>query len=472
MTKPRAGTPESHAFVLGRIRAHLAAGGVATRRAFMAAERERAERTGEDHVTPRDADGFPGRWGGALSAARAVDISGLELDDEATDPNYVPPPLEAVPDGFAADRVNTLVDADGEPARQWIRAPRSRAKGELADQVPEGHSIRAVSTLVSGDGRTVQQWIKTSAEAESREELLERLLLELPQRIPARAGAIDGPPATDGDLLAVYPMGDPHIGMLSWAPETGEDFDLPRAQRIMRTAIDELVLRGPATCAALIVNLGDFFHSDDNENRTRRAGHALDVDGRWAKVLRVGIDIMRHTIDRALEAHQRVRVINATGNHDDSSSIFLSVALDAYYTNEPRVEIETSPAPFHYHRFGRCLIGVTHGHMAKGTVLESVMASDRPRDWGETDHRFWLCGHIHHTRRVETRGCTIEAFRTLAPADAWHHAKGYRSGRDMNRITLHRRFGETARHTVTASFLQAQFEALLSSPANRMRASQ
>ena len=369
-------------------------------------------------------------------------------------------PVEAVPEGYSIKRVSSQVGKSGEVEKQWIKAPLAHASGELTDPLPEGHTIAGVSTLVSGDGQTTLQWIKTKKGEESREETLARLFEELPEKVEARKGKVKKPTsASNTELLAVYPLGDPHIGMLSWEPETGDSFDLNKAKKITCDAISDLVSRGPRTKSALVVNLGDFFHSDNENNRTARAGNALDVDGRWTKVLQAGLGIMVFLIDQVLIHHDEVRVINEIGNHDDHSAIFLSVALNAYYRNEPRVDIDMSPARNHWFRFGKNLIGVTHGHNQKHGDLESIMAAERSQDWGETLHRFWYCGHIHHTVKKEMRGCMIESFRTLAPRDAYAATAGYKAGRDMNRITLHKEYGEIGRETVNAAYLKAMYGA-------------
>ena len=107
----------------------------------------------------------------------------------------------------------------------------------------------------------------------------------------------------------------------------------------------------------------------------------LDVDSRWSRILQVGIRVMTHLIDTCLAHHREVKVINEIGNHDDHTAIMLSVALDHHYHQEPRVDIDLSPARFHYHTFGKNLIGVTHGHSAKPESLESIMAYDMADHW-------------------------------------------------------------------------------------------
>ena len=97
------------------------------------------------------------------------------------------------------------------------------------------------------------------------------------------------------------------------------------------------------------------------------------------------------------------------------------------------------------------LIGVTHGHTARGASLPGIMAASVPELWGSTVHRTWLCGHIHHRDLKEYAGCTVEHFRTLAAPDAYATSHGYRSHRDMISILYHREYGEIDRHTLGLS---------------------
>jgi hypothetical protein len=168
---------------------------------------------------------------------------------------------------------------------------------------------------------------------------------------------------------------------------------------------------------------------------------------------------MIRCIQSALLKHEKVTVINAIGNHDDHSSMMLSTVLAHLFGNEPRVDINDAPTIKHYYRFGQCLIGVHHGHTIKKDRLPLQMSSDRPKDWGDTIHRYWLTGHIHHdSRREYDGGVIVESFRTLAGKDAWTAQMGYSSGRDMKCIVYHRNFGEVERHTVSVEMLRANIE--------------
>ncbi len=347
---------------------------------------------------------------------------------------------------------------DRTPISSLAAARRAAARAgyspdhDMTHTVPTGFSVSGVSTLYGDDGTVKVQWVKSRADAD-RLEALQEMLEGLAEPFRGLGKPTRQPTKTIGNKLTVYPMGDPHVGMYAYHAETGADFDVLIAERNLCGAVDRLVSVAPASEQALIINVGDYYHSDTADNRTQASGHALDVDTRWSKVLHVGIRAMRRCIESALAKHDQVRVINAAGNHDHHTSAVLSAVLDAFYEKEPRVEIDMSPAAHRYHEFGRCLIGVVHGDKSKPETLGPIMASDQSEAWGRTEHRYWYTGHVHHRRVFELPGCLVESFRTLAPRDAWHSAQGYRSGRDMHCIVLHEQHGEIERHRVDVGAL-------------------
>lgn len=267
------------------------------------------------------------------------------------------------------------------------------------------------------------------------------------------APLVPPPGHVDDDLMAVYPLGDPHFGMYSWARETGEAFDLEEAERVTFGAVDRLVATAPNASVGIILPLGDTFHANDQSNQTPAHKHQLDVDSRFPKVLQAGVKTFRRVILRALEKHQHVIVRAEPGNHDPEAKWALSLTLAAYFENEPRVTVDLTPGKFWFYRFGRVLIGSTHGDTAKHAILPGVMAADRPEDWGATKHRYWYTGHVHSSNVTEFPGVTCESFRTLAARDAYAAGHGYRAGRDMRLIVHHREHGEVERHRCDVGML-------------------
>lgn len=339
------------------------------------------------------------------------------------------------------------------------RLPKIARKGwspehDMTRTVPDGFHIKGTSTLYDELGKPRLQWVKSSIDHERQAELLQAAIAamveDLPKIKPRKAAGAYLP-----NLLAGYPIGDGHVGMLSWGEETGEDWDLAIAERVHCGAMAALVEAAPAAEYALIGNVGDWLHYDSLAAVTPRSGHNLDADGRYAKMVRVAIKIIRQCITSALAKHRVVYIVNAPGNHDETGALWLSAALAHIYESEPRVIVETTPSLFAYHRHGRTLIGIHHGHACKPKDLAGVMATDRARDWGETDFRYWWGGHIHHESVIELPGVRFESFNTMAAKDAHAANNGYRSARNMKCIVYHDRFGEVARHMVNPAMLEA-----------------
>lgn len=325
---------------------------------------------------------------------------------------------------------------------------------DMTRTVPAPFVVRGTSTLYDEAGKPRLQWVKTRLDDDKLEQVIRETVAALTEEVKRKAPLTKAPAKALSDLLAVYPFGDPHFGLYSWAKEAGEDFDLEIARRLTLGAVDRLVQAAPAAETAILLPLGDIFHMDDQTNRTPAHGHQLDADGRFVKVLGVGIHTFRHAVLRCLEKHKRVIVRFVRGNHDPHAVWALAYTIAAYFENEPRVEVDLSPALHWFYRFGKVLIGATHGDTTKPEQLLGVMASDRAEDWGQTKHRYWYTGHVHHQSVREFAGVTAESFRTLAAKDAYAAGHGYRAGRDMRCIVLHRDHGEIERHRCDVGMLE------------------
>ena len=229
-----------------------------------------------------------------------------------------------------------------------------------------GEVLKGSSTLFDHTGAIKQQWVKTDVPKQQQLDAFEAAISTLTTRLPAAPAVV--PPVLQpamSDLMSIYTLGDAHIGMLAWGPESGEDNDLQISEARHIQAMQMLVAQSQPTAEAFIIDVGDFFHSDNADNRTAASGHALDVDGRYAKVLEVGLFLTTKLIDLALAKHSIVRWRSAIGNHNEHSALMMNQFIKAYYRNEPRVIVHDSPSMFMYHKFGKNLIGITHGHKAK-----------------------------------------------------------------------------------------------------------
>lgn len=369
--------------------------------------------------------------------------------------------LEAIDKHGSMRKAATQLGVNESTVRKMVRALNRRAalqgvspQHDMTKAVPAGFQVKGVSSYYNSAGQLQGQWVKSRIDDEQAELILREFVESLVEDVKGKSPRISPPKATADDLLCVYPLGDPHFGQLSWAAETGADFDSNIAERLTCSAIDRLVAAAPPAATAIVLPLGDYFHADDNTSRTPASKAVLDTDTRWAKVMQTGLRALIYCVKAALAKHKKVVVRVVKGNHDEHSSFALALAIDAYFSNNSRVFVDLSPAVFWYYRFGKVLIGATHGNTVKVPELPGVMACDRPQDWGETTTRVWYLGHVHHQTQKEFPGCIVEQFRTLAARDAWHNGQGYRAGRDMNLIVMHKVHGEIERHKCDIGMLE------------------
>lgn len=346
--------------------------------------------------------------------------------------------------GYRITKTTAVTNEDGDVVREFVQQkPESGERFEI----PDGHLIKGISALVDANGDTIQQWIKTRAEVVDIEKLIDVIKAEF-EAYTGPAALVPEPEHPDQELATIYPIADLHAGLYAWGAETGEDYDLTIFEETNKKAFSRLVTQSPSSGTAVVLGLGDLLHADNMQNKTARSGNALDVDTRYAKVMQTAIRFMIFAIELVAQKHSKVIVRNLPGNHDDHSALAVSLALDAWFRANDRIDVDISPSRFWWWEFGRTLIGSTHGDMTKMQDLPLIMAASCKEAWGRTDFRLILTGHIHHRSAIETGGVIVESFQSPVARDAWHTAAGYRSGRSMSSITFHEKDGEISRQRV------------------------
>lgn len=228
-----------------------------------------------------------------------------------------------------------------------------------------------------------------------------------------------------GNLMLELPIMDLHLAKLAWGEETGDDYDLKIASQLFKdTVLDILSKVEHLSFEKIVVQIGqDFFHMDNPENATTK-GTTLDVDSRWQKMFNRGVELWIWAIE-LLRAIAPVEVIHVSGNHDKVLSYCLAAVVKAYYTEIKAVEVDISPTPRKYIRYGVNLIGLSHGK--EGKRIQHNMQQERPQDWGETLFREWHLGDLHHEESMEIGGIIIRRISSVTATDAWHAEKGYKA---------------------------------------------
>lgn len=344
-------------------------------------------------------------------------------------------------------------DALGIPRTTFDHRYRAAVKNGLDDAIvhpaPSGHTVKGVSTLYDAGGNVQAQWVKTKVGEIPIEELVEYFRGAF-HDMPAAEPMAPPEAISDDDCLTLFPLPDLHLALYAWHGDAGENWDLKIATDRYRATMMQVANCSPASGTAIVLGGGDYLHANTNDFRTN-SGNVLDGDGRTDKVIDEAVKLAVFQVDLALAKHQSVFVRFLKGNHDEYASIAIVYALASWYRDEPRVYVDKDPSPFWWHRFGKVLLGATHGDKAKVTEMPLIMANRVQKDWGDTVHRFIHMFHIHHkTQHVfEGGGVIAESHQSPVAQDAYHFGKGYLSGRSMQSITYHRDRGEIVRNRVS-----------------------
>ena len=310
-----------------------------------------------------------------------------------------------------------------------------------------GYSINGTSNLYK-NGEKVMGWVKTSRDKELEAKALKDFIDGLCSDMkPAEPVQLNPHKHHTPDLLSAVFVGDAHIGMYSWGLETKHsDFDSDIATKQLREAIDYLVDKAEPSETGLLVNLGDFIHTNGSNNMTA-GGTPQDVDTRLSKVMHMAAVTLRYMTDRMLSKFARVILVCAKGNHDTDTSIAIQMAMKFYYDKEPRVTVLETNGFYHYIEYGQWLLGIHHGDKQKPEQLAGSMARDMSEAWGRTSHRLWCVGHFHKEQVKTLAGVKYKVFAALPPPDSWHSSKGYNGDGEMEMITFRKSGGIYSSHT-------------------------
>jgi len=377
---------------------------------------------------------------------------------------------------YATERQSEYIDAINEyggfrsaaralninhsPLVEAIKLLRRRAatsgyapEQDMVRPVPEPFIVRGISTYYNAEGKASGQWVKSKIDDSKLQEMMKAVIDGMKDDIP-RLTALPAPALGNDNLLNCYVITDYHLGMLAWDEEAGENWDLDIAQALVVKWFEQAIAQSPNADTAVFAQLSDFLHFDGMDAVTPASKHLLDVDTRFAKVVRSAIRVLRTVIDMLLAKHQHVHIIMADANHDPVSQIWLREWFSVLYENEPRITVDKSPNPYNAYEFGKTALFFHHGHKRKVANVSEVFAGQFREMFGRTKHAYAHMGHLHSVDVKENNLMIVEQHRTLAPGDAYSARGGWLSGRDAKVITYSKQFGEVSRLTINSDMLR------------------
>lgn len=342
----------------------------------------------------------------------------------------------------------TISDRICRARRKVAKAGFTHRDANVSKFVGEGYKVKGLSTyttLENGD----KQWVKTEQDKEKQMELMRTAVSALCSEIdPIEPIDFKGGIRSE-NLINEYVITDYHLGMLAWHEEGGADWNLPRAQCLLTSAITDMITRSPKADKAVLVILGDFLHFDGLLPVTPASRHVLDADSRFTQIVRVAIQCIRDCVTKLIEEHNEVDLLICTGNHDEGSSVWMREAFNLYYEDNQRITVITTPSPYYAIAHGDVGLFYHHGHKVKFESLPAKFMTICHDVFAVTHKWFGNSGHLHSARKgsatKDFNGFEMTQHPTLAASDSYASDHGMDSQRKAFCTTFHRKYGEYSR---------------------------
>lgn len=313
--------------------------------------------------------------------------------------------------------------------------------------LPAGQALNGVSRYYKSDGSPGGYWVKASKNQEAMRLAMIAAAEALSQEIP-RIEPTPEPLDINDDLLSAYVLTDYHLGQMAWQEETGSAWDTKLAEDLLVRWFKAAIKAAPNSKTALLIQLGDFLHTDGLLALTPTSGNLLDTDARYQQIVQVCVRVLRRVIAMLLEKHERVHVIMAEGNHDLAGSVWLRAMFTALYELEPRVTVDNTHTPFYAFEWGQTSLFIHHGHKRKMEDVSMVFAGLYRDMFGRTKYSYAHTGHLHHVASKEDNLMIVRQHPTLAAKDAHSARAGYSAQRSASVITYSKQYGEVSEVTI------------------------
>jgi hypothetical protein len=228
----------------------------------------------------------------------------------------------------------------------------------------------------------------------------------------------------------VVNISDLHMNLYASEMTTGNEYNCGKATDCYNKVIhdivtSELVTRGDIEQVWFTIG-GDMLNAD-NQGGTTTKGTPQDNEVHLFEAFELMLTLVQQAIE-ALSDIAPVRVIYVPGNHDETVGWQFAKVIEAYYRNEPRVTVDTSPMGRKYYTYGNTLFMFAHDADVKKLPL--IIADEARDKWSETVFTDVFLQHLHSEQvLLEDHHMRIQRMPTISGASKWTYDNGFSSHR-------------------------------------------
>jgi hypothetical protein len=234
----------------------------------------------------------------------------------------------------------------------------------------------------------------------------------------------------NGNLL-VIPIVDLHYGLLSDKFSTGNDYNLEIAEETFYKIINDVLNRySNRKFEKVLFITGNDAINFDNLGGTTQKGTPQDNTALWFSVVNKATQLFINGIDM-LTKITPVDVSYVPSNHDLHTMFGIMQTIKAWYRNDENVNVDDSPLPRKYYKFGETLFGLSHDLKIKDAL--QIVTSEAKDEWSDSKHIIWLLAHLHQAMVYEKQGyMEIMRLPTASGWSRWSNQQGYTQSEKKN----------------------------------------
>lgn len=176
----------------------------------------------------------------------------------------------------------------------------------------------------------------------------------------------------------------------------------------------------------VIMNAGDFFHSDDMFSSRTIAGTVLEtVD--MVRAVNDAKAFMDVVFKSALENASEIEYQYVAGNHSSFEYFFNEYLIVKY----PKAHIAQHNELSTAFMLDNVLIALAHGHKIKKNNLSQVISFEHRELWGKASEVHCFTGHYHQLESQSLNGVIVHQLGTPKKADTYERQNGWVASRKL-----------------------------------------
>ena len=254
--------------------------------------------------------------------------------------------------------------------------------------------------------------------------------------------------------LLVIEIADLHIGKLCDPGDAGDTYDHNIACKRAVEGVEGLLAKASGfPIDKILLPIGNDVLHVDNEKNTTTGGTGQDVSQKWYKNFTLARKLYIHIIERLLSVAD-VHIVHNMSNHDYVSGYMLADAVWCWFHKSKNITWDIDASHRKYFKYGKSLIGTTHGDGGKMDSLPLSMSMEAKDYWASCDYYYWYLKHLHHKQKYkfsagqDMQGVSIEYLRSPSGTDSWHSKNQYANNIKAVEGFIHsKKLGQIARLT-------------------------